>query len=157
MSSSIWMLISSWVLVAIGGLIGYMSAAKVSDRKEFQKAACDFQEAFLDVLLQIEPRYICVDRNGKDVHQIISSSFPTQMKAMLRFRLHLSGTQKVHFDKAWAEYCHYDAEPGKPTYTPPFLEQYLGTDGKLAVERIQELLKFSESAHQPPFVSSDMG
>jgi len=139
------------LFTGIGGFIGYFSAISVSDRKEFQKAALNFREAFLDIILIFDPRCCCVERDGKEVSRILKDSFPQHIKAMLRFKPHLPYWKRREFEKAWYEYCHYQAKPGQPTYEGPFLEQYLGTDGKLALDRIHKLLKFSEIAHKAPF------
>ncbi|HML78754.1 hypothetical protein [Geobacter sulfurreducens] len=140
----------NFLFTGVGALIGYFTAVRVSDRKEFQKAALNFQEAFLEIVLTLDPKCRCIERNGRDVSQILKNTFPQQVKAMMQFRLHLPSDKKDAFDKAWNEYCHYEAKPGQPTYEGPFLEQYHGTDGKLAFERIQKLLKFSEIAHKSP-------
>jgi hypothetical protein len=145
---------------AIGGLIGYLSAVKVSDRKEMQKAAINFHEAFLDALMTLDQRYYCrespdPDENGiGKIYYILHRTFPQQIKAMLRFRLYLSADKREKFDEAWKEYCRYKVD-GEPEY--PFLEKYFknkceGRDTReYALENINRLLSFVESAHMPPF------
>jgi len=139
------------LFTGIGGLIGYFSAISVSDRKEFQKAAVNFREAFLDIILTFDLSCHYIERNGKDVSQILKDSFPQQIRAMLRFKHHLPYWKRRSFEKAWNEYCHYQAKPGKPTYDGPFLEQYLGTDGELVLQRIYKVLEFAEINHKTPF------
>lgn len=133
-----------------GALIGYLAAVRVSDRKEFQKAAADFQESFLDVILTLDKRYNCIDRGDRSEFRIIQDSFPRQMKAMMIFRLHLPAGKQEDFDKAWADYCCYKAKQG---HYAPSLAQYHGTDCQLAITRIHNLLKFSEIAHKSPFAN----
>lgn len=143
---------------AIGGLIGYTTAIRVSDRKEMQKAAIDFHEAFLDALMSLDQRYYCGatedDNKFGSVYYILNRTFPQQIKAMLRFRLYLPAEKREAFDTAWKEYCRYDVEGG-PEY--PFLEKYFENkcDGRptreLALENINRLLSFVENAHKSPF------
>lgn len=150
--------IFSLIGTTIGGLIGYNTAIRVSDRKEMQKAAIDFHEAFLDALMSLDQRYYCREtpeetRHGS-VYYILIKTFPQQIKAMLRFRLYLPADKREKFDKAWEEYCRYDYEGG-PEY--PFLEKYFentweGRDTReYALENINRLLTFVESAHKSPF------
>ena len=49
----------------LGGFIGYITSIKVADRREFQKAAIDFHDAFLDALMSLDPRYCCRESIGK--------------------------------------------------------------------------------------------
>lgn len=83
-------IIFSLIGTAIGGLIGYNTAIRVSDRKEMQKAAIDFHEAFLDALMSLDQRYYCRENREREghgsVYEILERTFPQQIKAMLRFR-----------------------------------------------------------------------
>ena len=140
--------------VAIGGLIGYATSVKISDRKELQAAAIDFHNAFLDALMSLDQRYRCKENSESNVCEILEQTFLQQIKAMLRFRLLLSSEQRKSFDEAWREYCHYDVK-GEPEY--PFLEQYSEktwngrSTRELALERIKKLMSFVECAHKSPF------
>ncbi len=140
--------------IAIGGLLGYATAIRVADRKECQKAALEFHDAFLDALMSLDYKYSCRETTERNVYEILKRTFPQQMKAMLRFRLYLQLDQREAFDKAWCEYCRYDVD-GEPEY--PFLEQYFETtwEGQptreLALRRIKKLLNFVESVHKSPF------
>ena len=137
----------------IGGFIGYLVAIKVSDRREFQKAAADFHGAFLDAVMNLDQRYFSEERNEGNVFDILNRTFPDQIRAMLRFRLYLPRNKRSFFDSAWKEYCHYDIEGG-PEY--PFLEQYFDSvwEGEptrnLALRRINKLIEFSELARFSP-------
>ncbi|MFA7059971.1 MAG: hypothetical protein WC156_04045 [Pedobacter sp.] len=143
---------------AIGGLIGYTTAIRVSDRKEMQKAAIDFHEAFLDALMSLDQRYYCEatedDNKFGRVYYILNRTFAQQIKAMLSFRLYLPADKRDAFDTAWKEYCCYDVGGG-PEY--PFLQKYFENelDGRptleLALENINRLLSFVENAHKSPF------
>lgn len=145
---------------ALGGFIGYLNAIKVSDRKEMQKAAIDFHEAFLDSLMSLDQRYHCEDSADPDadkygkVFYILKRTFPQQMKAMLRFRIYLPADKRKKFDEAWKEYCRYDVD-GCPEY--PFLEKYFENtwDGRptkeVALENINRLLNFVENVHKSHF------
>jgi hypothetical protein len=140
----------NFLFTGVGALIGYFTAVRVSDRKEFQKAAINFQESFLEVLMTLDPDFCCIEREGRDINKILEAAFPLQVKAMLNFRLYLPFDIRDAFNKAWHEYCHHETEPGKPTYRPPYFAQYHGTDGKLVVERIHKLLEFAKIAHKSP-------
>jgi len=146
--------------VAIGGLIGYATAIKVTDRKAFQKAGLEFYDAFLDSLMSLDERYHYRDDTERNVYEILSRDFAKQIKAMLRFRLYLPTGQRETFDKAWHEYCYYDAE-GEPKY--PFLEQYFEKTWngqptrELALNRIETLLSFIEYSHKLPFNIQKIG
>lgn len=137
----------------LGGLVGYFNAVNVSDRKEMQKAAIDFHEAFLDALMSLDQRYSCREDQETNVYKILNRTFPQQIQAMLRFRLYLPTNKRKKFDDAWKEYCRYDVE-GEPEY--PFLEKYFEKtwDGQptreLALRNINSLLTFVENAHKSP-------
>ena len=155
----IFTLLGSAIGVAIGGYIGYATSIIVADRKEFQKAAIDFYDAFLDAKMSLDYRYCCNESTEKNVYEILNRTFPQQMKAMLRFRLYLPSNKRESFNKAWREYCGNDAEgePEHPFLDQPSLEQYLGKtlEGQptreLALKRIDKLLNFAESAYKSPF------
>ncbi len=140
--------------IIIGSFIGYMTAIRISDRKEFQKAALDFHDAFLDSLMSLDDRYHREENTETNVCTILSRDFAKQVRAMLRFQIFLSADQRKVFDKAWHEYCHYDVNGG-PSF--PFLEQYFedSLDGqptnKLALSRIRKLMTFVESANKSHF------
>lgn len=140
--------IFNFLFTGVGALIGYIVSVRVSDRKEFQKAATNFQESFIEVIMTLDKRYKCIDRGDRTEYNIIRDNFPRQMKAMMSFRLHLPDDKQESFDKTWAEYCCYKT---KQDQYAPFLEQYHGTDCQLALTRIYNLLKFSEIAHKSPF------
>ena len=146
--------------VVIGGLIGYVTAIKVTDRKAFQKAALEFHDAFLDSLMSLDERYHYRDDTEINVYETLSRDFAKQIKAMLRFRLYLPIGQRESFNKAWHEYCHYDVE-GEPKY--PFLEQYFEKiwngqpTRELALNRIEKLLGFIECSHKLPFNIQKIG
>ena len=125
MADDITTAVFSLLGTTVGGLIGYITAVKVSDRKEMQKAAIDFHEAFLDALMSLDQRSYCREtpeesRHGS-VYYILKRTFPQQIKAMLRFRLYLPADKREKFDEAWKEYCRYDVD-GEPEF--PFLEKY---------------------------------
>lgn len=144
--------------IAIGGSLGYATAIRVADRKESQKAALEFHDAFIDALMSLDQRYHCRETTETNVYKIIYRTFPQQMKAMLRFRLYLKLDAREAFDKAWREYCRYDAE-STPEY--PFLEQYFEKTWKgqptkeLALKRIEKLLSFVQLVHMSPFDIQD--
>lgn len=162
MPDSIYPFVYTLFGAATGGLIGYINAVKVSDRKEMQKAAIDFHEAFLDALMSLDQRYYCketpdpeANRHGR-VAYILKRTFPQQMKAMLRFRLYLPPDKREKFDEAWKEYCRYDVDAG-PEY--PFLTKYFESTWKgqdtreYALQNINRLLNFVENVHKSPFES----
>jgi len=130
-------------------------AVKVSDRKEFQKAAIDFYDAFLPALMSLDERYSLETADEPTVQEVIEKTFPQQISAMLRFRLYLPTRRREFFDHAWCEYCRYDIDEDKH----PFLAQYGEKfwDGhptrQLALDRINKLLSFAEitngTAHIP--------
>jgi hypothetical protein len=138
---------------AIGGLIGYLVAIKVSDRKEFQKAAIDFFEAFLPAIMTLDERYHLENINDSSVREILERTFSQQIKAMLRFRLYLPINKIECFDKAWCDYCRYDVngEPKSP-YLAKYEEKILERrpTKEVALERINNLLKFIDTIH--PFL-----
>jgi hypothetical protein len=160
MSESVIAGIFALLGVAIGGLIGYATSVKISDRKELQKAAIEFHDAFLDALMTLDQRYSCRQNTERNVYEILTRTFPQQMKAMLRFRLYLPFDKREAFNEAWHEYCRYDAEGG-PEY--PFLEQYFEKTWKgqptreLALKRIYRLLSFVELVHKSPLDIKNIG
>lgn len=152
--------IFSIVGTAIGGFIGYSTSISVAARKEFNSAAIDFQEAFLDAVMSLDQRFYTGENKSTNTHEILSRTFPGQIKAMLRFRQYLPSDKRESFDRAWREYCHYDVD-GEPNY--PFLEQYFEKkwEGKytkdLALERINVLLSFAKLNHKSPFEPEEIG
>jgi hypothetical protein len=77
----------SFIFTGIGGLIGYMTAIKVSDRKEFQKVAIEFQDVLFDVLLEVDPKHRVLEGSlDLDIYEIVKRHIPAQIKTMRKFR-----------------------------------------------------------------------
>jgi len=151
----------SFIFTGIGGLIGYMTAVKVSDRKEFQKVAIEFQDVLFDVLLEVDPKHRVLEGSlDLDIYEIVKKHIPTQIKTMRKFRLYLPNDKRDSFDKAWNEYCYDKADRSQSFFPYPYPLQYAGDEYKgqstkeTVVERINNLLKFVELAHKSPFESN---
>lgn len=128
--------------IGIGGIISYINSTKISDRKEFQKAAVDFHETFIDVLMFLDRRYHCEEDRDKTPFDIIDRYFPQHIKAMLRFRLYLPIGKRKRFTEAWKEYAG-DGERGEPYTSQYDTPKIKGRPTReVALDRINNLLKF---------------
>lgn len=149
-------LLYNFLFTGIGGLIGYICAAKVSDRKETQQAGIAFYNSFNNVRMRLDPRfYVPIDSPHETKPGIIiKESFPEQTEAMLKFRFYLPESRIVAFDKAWREYCCVDSETDTYIWVDKIYEP--DTIGgvqtwRVALTRIDKLLEFVEMTRSTPF------
>ena len=82
----------NFIFTGIGGLVGYLSAAKVSDRKETQQAGIAFYNSFNKIRMRLDPRFrVPIDGpHETKIGLIIKESFAEQTEAMLKFRFYLT-------------------------------------------------------------------
>lgn len=146
----------NFIFTGIGGLVGYLSAAKVSDRKETQQAGIAFYNSFNNVRMRLDPRlYVPIDSpHETKPGLIIKASFPEQTEAMLKFRFYLPESRKLAFDKAWREYSCVDPETAPCVWVEKIYEPDT-IDGvqtwRVALTRIDKLLEFVEMTRSTPF------
>ena len=146
----------NFIFTGIGGLVGYLSAAKVSDRKETQLAGIAFYNSFNKIRMRLDPRFrVPIDSpHETKTGLIIKASFPEQTEAMLKFRFYLPESRKPAFDKAWREYCCVDPETDPYQWVEKVYEPDM-IDGvqtwRVALERIRRLLEFVEMTRSTPF------
>ena len=114
---------------------------------KFNNAAEKFKEAFTEEVRFINRDY-AVDRAGRDIPEILAAAADKHEKAFVVFKDgFLSKFQRTEIEKAWKTYTGDDKLMGKYTF-----RQY-ATHNKfkdaenirrLALERIEEILKFAK-------------
>lgn len=137
-----------------GALVGALCNHIFSERRrrieEFNKAATEFRNAFLpEIILLSHNAKIDKCEGSNDLDHVLSSGYIKRHLAALEvFKNYLSTEERIDIDKAWKNYCYH---PKIEAY--PWFEQYhtpgRGKEGvddkkKLALERIENILKFAE-------------
>jgi hypothetical protein len=149
-------LLFNFIFTGVGGLVGYQSAAKVSDRKEAQLAGVAFYNSFNKVRMRLDPRFrVPIDApHETKPGLIIKASFGEQTESMLKFRFYLPETKKAAFDKAWREYCCVAPETDPYVWVEKVYEPDI-IDGvqtwRVALDRIDKLLAFVDMTRNIPF------
>ena len=133
----------------LGSWIGYRNALKLHNIVEFNKAATEFRNAFLYELIFLKHN-ACIPEGGRTYTTLNEFLFAgyvhRHLKAFEVFRNYLFGEERANIDKAWQDYCHYDIEGETEPYFAMYAENiWEGKDTKkLALERIEEILKFAK-------------
>jgi len=151
-----WGILSGFCLGLIGssfgGWLSHRFAESRRRREEFEKAAIDFRNAFLPEMIYLKHNARVANAgSSKNLCEFLRHGYVHQhLSAFETFRMYLPPGDREKFEKAWKEYCQYDA-PGEPE--SPFFEMYHEDtwDGRptreLALERINRLLSFAEAKH----------
>ncbi|MBI5557698.1 MAG: hypothetical protein HY885_08680 [Deltaproteobacteria bacterium] len=95
----------------VAGPITYYFTIKSANRQEFNRAAAEFRDEFIEVkrLLAEDKTYdVAIDKNKSSVVEILDKFFVNHERAVIRFQSHLSTDKLSGFDKAWGEYCQKD-------------------------------------------------
>lgn len=122
----------------VGGWIGYKNALGIYSITEFNKSATEFRNAFLCELIFLKYN-ACLpecERTYTTLQEFLRAGYIFRhLKAFDTFRDHLPTGERVAIDKAWEEYCNFEQ------YSDKNNEADLK---KLALERIEKILKFAE-------------
>lgn len=133
-----------WALpVLLAALLTSVITRKHKERERFNNAADEFRTTFIE-----EQRLLSydslADRTGTNAHGIIKAAIDRHEIAMIKFKPFVRKTDIEAYEKAWKEYA------GDSKH----LEQYSCTRSieipekkKLALERMNTLLKFAEPKH----------
>ncbi len=168
MSETLWAAIIAGILgvggTIIGAFVGNCMARKTSSdaisasnrnaidliqRQEFNNASAIFRNIFLP-----ETTYLKHNANigglgsSSNLHEILSAGYLRQLKALVIFKIYLSGEDRINIDKAWHQYCHHPDNPNDL-----YFEQYSTKNvskerenelKNIALNRIENLLKFAK-------------
>jgi len=125
------------------------NAIDLMQLQEFNKAAAEFRNAFLYELIFLKHN-ACIpegERTYTALNEFLFAGYVHRhLKAFEVFRNYLSSEERANIDKAWQGYCHYDIEgETEPDFTMYAEDIWEGKDTKkLALERIEEILKFAK-------------
>jgi len=141
--------------IPVGAIIGWLVREIISDRlardrgleairiTEFNKAAAEFRIAFINEKRFLDPNSLA-DRTGNTAFGIVQAAIDLHEIAMIRFEPFVCKSETEAYKKAWKDYA------GDSRHC----EQYRGSTAiekekmrNLALERINNLLKFAELIH----------
>ena len=145
--TGVFTLLGSIVGSVMGAVIGYLVSIRVSDRREFQKAATDFRISFVEEIRFID-RFYTADRASRDIPDVLVAAADKHETALIIFKDgFLCEKQRAEIEKAWKAYTGNDTLMGKHTFKQYATHGNL-RDGeknrKLARDHINELLGFAE-------------
>jgi hypothetical protein len=133
--------------VALGGIVGYLSARKVSDRNALAAARARFRAAFAPALAMVTAVSI---KRTSDVTEFnlsgyLKDNFVQHAAAIEEFRPFVQVERRASFQRAWEQYLELD--PIYWTGMSEFMAEHLNPDNPLKVirARIEALLHHSEA------------
>jgi len=126
------------------------NAIDLMRRQEFNKAATAFRISFIEEIRFINRDY-AADRANRDIPEVLAAAADSHETALIIFKdVFLCETQRIEIEKVWKEYTGDDKLMGKYTFKQYATRGNL-KDGenirKLALSRINNLLKFAEIKH----------
>jgi len=133
----------------VGFLAGHFLTIGRDRRKEFNKAAETFRDAFIPELSAIRTLSFPDTIDTVDPYKLLKNAFDRHRVAYETYRPRVKRSHKRAFDRAWQNYYAYD-DTGEDAYEhlikySPF---YIGTPNKecreLAVANIDKLLEFAQ-------------
>lgn len=138
----------------IGAWIGYRNALKVHNIAEFNKAAAQFQNAFLGTILFLKDNVrIKGTGTSNKINEFLGTLIFRHMEALTRFEPFLTVKERKRIRCAWDEYCHPNSIPQDLNEKRDFrfndymsIEETKGTDKakKVALEKIYKILKVAD-------------
>lgn len=147
----IWL---GFLLGIIGTTLGAWLAHFFSERRrrqdDFNKAADKFRVSFMPEIIFLRHNAKINGGSSNDLNEFLRAAYLRQLESITIFKNSLSPEKRKGIDAAWKEYCHH------PDNTNiPWFEQYSwkvqgkGKSSeeslkKLALERIEKILKFAE-------------
>ena len=133
--------------VALGGLIGFLSATRVSDRNARATAAAKFRASLAPALaVLVAASHEHRDQSDRtDPSAFLKANFLAHASAIEEFRPFVVAPKRAYFQRAWEQYC--ELEPSRWTGGAEFIAEHLNPEAplKLVRARIEALLKFSET------------
>jgi hypothetical protein len=101
--------IVSFAGVALGGLVGYCSARRVSDRNSMAVAVAKFRAAFSHTQAQLA---IAIRHNDDftkpNVSNVLKDDFIRHAAAIEEFRPFVTCKNREAYQQAWQEYCELE-------------------------------------------------
>lgn len=122
---------------------------KFKEREKFLEVANKFRESFTEEIRFID-RTFAVDRAGRDIPEVLSAGFDKHERAFIAVMEVLSERKKAKIKEAWQTYIGDDKLMGKPTfrqYANNGIKNRIKGNDKIALDRINALLKFAEPKH----------
>ena len=92
---------------SVGAYAAHRFAIDRDRRKEFQEAATQFREAFLEEIRALQKARIfdvAIDSDGDRVYDILERGIVRHEKAKIRFKPFLRNCDRTRFEVAWKEY-----------------------------------------------------
>jgi hypothetical protein len=128
----------------------HKNASDLMRRQEFNKAATDFRISFIEEIRFIDRDY-AVDRASRDIPEVLAAAADRHETALIIFKDgFVCENQRAEIEKAWKAYTGDDIITGKHTFRQYATRGNL-KDGanirKLALSRINDLLKFADPKH----------
>jgi hypothetical protein len=123
--------------VLLGAWIGYKNALKLYNIVEFNKATTIFRNAFSNELIFLKHNAIVGKMGSTDnLGECLRAGYIARhLKAFEIFKTYLTPKERMAIEKKWEKYCNF------AQYSDKANEVELK---KLAIERIEEILKFAE-------------
>ena len=118
--------------------VSHQNTIDLMQRQEFNKAATEFQNAFLCEIIYLKhnARLPECERTYTTLYEFLRTGYIFRhLKAFNNFRGHLPTNERFAIDKAWAEYCNFDQ------YSDKNNEIKLK---ELALSRIEKILEFAK-------------
>jgi hypothetical protein len=88
--------------IAIGGLIGFLSANRVSRLNARRQAAATLRAAFAPEIAQVRLAH-SADKSIK-IENVLKEAFPRHAAAIEAFRFYVKARDRAAFENAWREY-----------------------------------------------------
>jgi len=134
-------IITSLVSVALGGVIGFLSARRISDLNARATASAKFRVAFAPALAQLD----LGRRHGSthappDFDEYFGGILPSHAAAFEEFRVFVVSDKLTAYQEAWADYYHF-ANGGQ------ILSAHYNEDDPWSVieEKINKILSFAKT------------
>lgn len=130
----------------VGSLTNHFLSKDVARRNEFNKAADEFEAAFIPEIRYLDYRYSPDRRDMPGIYKTLSTAFDEHETAVIKFRTRLKCQQRIDFDKAWDDYCNKkdDSKPHFMVYAEPDGVTDKIKARKFYLEKLNALLEFAK-------------
>lgn len=146
-ASAVFSVLTSLGGVAAGGLIGFLSARKVSDRSARATAGAKYRAAFAPALAMVAAASIkrATDVGEFNLSTYLKERFVEHGAAVEEFRPFVAKERKPSYQRAWEQYLELD--PICWNGMAEFMAGHVNPENPLKVirARIEALLSYSES------------
>jgi hypothetical protein len=120
----------------LGAYIGYYFSTRLINRQDFNKAASEFRNAFINQLNFLKSGVNTGSGDTSNIGEYLRANYVgSHLSAFEVFKNYLPTSERVAIDKAWEEYRNFAQYSNKGNK-----EEFKN----LALERIKDVLKFAE-------------